>query len=277
MNKNTSAFLLAVSCNDVFAPDNKTDSSPLLKGHAFTVIKAVQAVNKRLVGLNESDTLLFEVILLGTDCEEHIKTKIADSATHYGLEIGKFCFCSRADLAKTLQANHIKLFLSTDREDVYSSLQAGIPAAFLYKQTDQQVLDQLRVLFSGDLIGLPEDSINCLKDLGFDDVQIQNFNASKGFMREFAVLIGNMRRRFGHEGSPLRTSLMTVCGSNDVCVSALKTLRDWGVEVDEAYCLAGAPDSPILSVLQPHILWDIGLQKVKGVDSLMRVSSQTLK
>ncbi|XP_076861716.1 cytosolic 5'-nucleotidase 1B isoform X2 [Brachyhypopomus gauderio] len=275
--KGGSALVMAVSCHDIFDLDLcevPTDCITLPKGAAFTFIEAVHTVNQRLVELSESnETLQFEVVLIGKDCKEHTKLSIFDSAKHYGLDIDKFYFCSRDNIVGTLQANNIKLFLSTDKDDVYSVLKAGVPAAFLYQQAEQQVRTQLRVLFSGDLIGLSDDSMEYLKDLGFTDVHMQNFKAAKGCIREFAVRIGEMRRRFGYESSPLHTSLMTVWSSRDVCVSALKTLRGWGLDVDEAFCLAGAPRGRILSLLQPHIVWDDGLHNMTGVVPAMMVSS----
>ncbi|XP_017555613.1 cytosolic 5'-nucleotidase 1A [Pygocentrus nattereri] len=269
-----SALVTAVSCHDIFDLSAcQTDSSPLAKGAAFSFINAVQAVNQRLVKHNANEMLRFEVILLGKDCEEQIKSKIFDSAKHYGLKIGKFYFCSRGEFVRTLQANNAKLFLSTDRDDVYGALKAGVPAALLCQQADQQVQEQLKVLFSGDLIGLSEDVIDGLKDFGFSAVQIQNFKAAKGCIQEFAALIGEMRKRFGCKDSPLQTILITVLGSRDVCATALKTLRGWGLDVDEAFCLAGAPRNPILTTIQPHILWDDGLHNMKGVLPLMDMSS----
>ncbi|XP_026883533.2 cytosolic 5'-nucleotidase 1B isoform X1 [Electrophorus electricus] len=273
IEKDGSALVMAVSCHGMFDLDScnvQPDSCALPKGAAFAFIKAVQTVNQRLLGLSEKNkTLLFEVVLLGKDCEEHIKLNIFDSAKHYGLEIDKFYFCSSDNLIGTLQANHINLFLSPDKDDVYSVLKAGVPAALLYQQAEQQAINRLKVLFSGDLIGLSADSMVCLKDRGFTDVHIQNFKAAKECLREFVVRIGEMKRMFGHEGSPLHTSLMTVWGSRDVCASALKTLRGWGLDVDEAFCLAGATCGPILALLQPHIVWDNGLHNLKGVAPLL--------
>ena len=87
-------------------------------------------------------------------------------------------------------------------------------------------------------------------------------------MKEFAVLMGEMRRRFGLEGSPLCTGLMTVWSSRDVCASALKTLRGWGLLVDEAFCLAGAPRSPILNLVRPHIVCLDGLYHMEGFTAM---------
>lgn len=63
-----------------------------------------------------------------------------------------------------------------------------------------------------------------------------------------------MRQRFDFFNTPLVIVLVTSQGGRDSCSSALKMLRSRGVLVDEAYCLAGAPRGPILSVLRPHVL-----------------------
>lgn len=42
-----------------------------------------------------------------------------------GLEIGKFFFFKKEELINTLQSNKVKLFLSTDRDDVCEALHTG--------------------------------------------------------------------------------------------------------------------------------------------------------
>lgn len=64
-----------------------------------------------------------------------------------------------------------------------------------------------------------------------------------------------MQQRLGIVDSPLSTILVTSRGGRESCCSALKTLRAHGLSVDEAYCLAGAPRQPILSLLRPHLLF----------------------
>ncbi|XP_067236570.1 cytosolic 5'-nucleotidase 1B [Chanodichthys erythropterus] len=265
-NKNcTGPLMIALQYNDLFdlSISTSTNTDALPKGRAFTFIKAVQTVNERLVDQNKTESLLFEVILIAKECSEEIKMKIVESVKHYGLEIGKFYFCKKEELMNTLQSNKVKLFISTDRDDVYKALHTGIPAALLYDQADHHVLKQLKVIFSGEVIGFSEDSLDSLTDFGFGETQIETFKAAKICMKEFAVLIGQMRRRFGHENSPLCTCVLTTWGSRNICATAIKTLREWGLDVDEVYCLAGAPCSPILAVVKPHILWDSGLHNMR--------------
>ncbi|XP_057185420.1 cytosolic 5'-nucleotidase 1B isoform X1 [Triplophysa rosa] len=264
MEDTKNSLIIALQHHDIFDLESpNADTEVLPKGIAFSFIKAVHAVNQRLVSHNSSESLGFEVILIANECSEESKVKIVENVKHYGMEICKFYFCKKDEVIKTLQSNNVKLFLSTDSDEIYKALHADVPAAVLYDQTG--VLDQLKVTFSGDIIGLPEDSLDSLADLGFSEAQIKTFKSAKICMKEFAGLIGEMRRRFGHENSPLCTCLITVWGSRNICLSALKTLGGWGLDVDEAFCMAGAPCSPILALVKPHILWDGGLHNLRDV------------
>ncbi|KAK7117872.1 hypothetical protein R3I94_023178 [Phoxinus phoxinus] len=261
----TGPLMIALQYNDLFDLDKlstSTNTDALPKGRAFTFIKAVQTVNERLVDQNKTESLLFEVILIAKECSEEFKRKIVESVKHYGLEIGKFYFCKKEELINTLQSNKVKLFVSTDRDAVYNALHTGIPAALLNDQADHHILNKLKVIFSGDVIGFSEDTLDSLSDFGFSETQIETFKAAKIRMKEFAVLIGQMRRKFGLENSPLCTCVLTVWGSRNICATALKTLREWGLDADEAFCLAGAPCRPILAVVKPHILLDGGLHNI---------------
>lgn len=55
----------------------------------------------------------------------------------------------------------------------------GVPAALLYDQAGQHVLDQLKVSFSGDIIGFSDDSLDSLRDFGFSESRIKTFKSAK--------------------------------------------------------------------------------------------------
>lgn len=63
--------------------------------------------------------------------------------------------------------------------------------------------------------------------------------------------------------SPLSIVLVTSRGGRESCAGALLTLRSRGVSVDEAYCLAGAPRGPILSLLGAHFLLSDGINSLE--------------
>ncbi|XP_067091251.1 cytosolic 5'-nucleotidase 1A [Osmerus mordax] len=351
--RSSQAVVVAVSSQAVF--DSETEQDPglpdlLKKGPAFSFIEAVQQVNKKLLDKNPAETLLFDVILL-SNYSKDTNSKIIASVKHYGLAIGRFCFCNKDDNVESLQSSDAKLFLSTDRNDVFQASQQGVPSALLFHQqaweqqasgqqasgqqasgqqawgqqasghqasgqqawgqqasgqqasgqqasghqasgqqawgqqasgqqasgqqasgqqasgqqaSGQQAWKELKVVFSGDALGFSQDDLSSLRGQGLTEPQLQSLKAAKDLVKEFAVQMGEMRSRFGLVGSPLRAGLVTVWGSRDVCARALLTLRGWGLLVDEVFCLAGAPPSPILRLLQPHVHCVDGLLLAPG-------------
>uniref|UniRef100_W5M2Q7 Cytosolic 5'-nucleotidase 1A n=1 Tax=Lepisosteus oculatus TaxID=7918 RepID=W5M2Q7_LEPOC len=267
------AIVIAVSSDAIFnleeeqklsAEESKRETekqlgTELLKpGTAFPFIKAAEMVNRKLLEKNPDETHLFDVILV-SDNRPQIRTQLVNSAKHYGLDISRFCFFRNDDFVDHLQSNNVKLFLSTDKTNVCKTLKKGIPAALLFRQDAQAPTDQLRILFTGD------DVLSNSAELGLrggelaepvdSKKELQNATAAKGAMKEFAGLIGEMRRKFGRDSSPLCTYLMTARSNKEVSSKVIQSLRGWGLEVDEAFFLVGAPEGPILAQIQPHILY----------------------
>ena len=54
---------------------------------------------------------------------------------------------------------------------------------------------------------------------------------------------------------------------------ALKTLRSWGLETDEALFLAGAPKGPLLEKIRPHIFFDDQMFHVTGAQEMGTVAA----
>lgn len=57
---------------------------------------------------------------------------------------------------------------------------------------------------------------------------------------------------------------MTARSAASSGIRALKTLRAWGLEIDEALFLAGAPKGPMLEKIRPHIFFDDQMFHVEG-------------
>ena len=77
-------------------------------------------------------------------------------------------------------------------------------------------------------------------------------------MKPFALALGKIKKKFARcvkQICPIRTFLVT---SRDAEVGerALKTLRSWGLEIDESFFMAGAPKNDILRAINPHIFFD---------------------
>ncbi|KAM7003228.1 cytosolic 5'-nucleotidase 1B [Tautogolabrus adspersus] len=238
------AVVVAVTSREVFK-DGPDDGREILDiDESFLLLKLLHRVNERLEEENPEEPLLFDVILITTDSQrQQQSSRIISSTKHYGLEISRFCFASEDDFAESLQKNNVQLFLTTDRNEASQAAQKGVLSALLDQQVACSPSDQLRVMFCEDAVIQPD---------------------SGRAVQSFTAQMGEMRRRFGMSDSPLSFILVTLHGGKDSCADSLLTLRSSGLSVDEAYCLAGAPRGPIMSVLQPHFMISIsssGLEK----------------
>ena len=80
-------------------------------------------------------------------------------------------------------------------------------------------------------------------------------------MKAFAEAIGRMHKKFRlrtdmFPTNPIRTYIVTSRSAASAGERAVKTLRAWGLEIDELHFLAGAPKGPILDAIKPHIFFD---------------------
>lgn len=90
----------------------------------------------------------------------------------------------------------------------------------------------------------------------------------QGPLKTFALHLGKMRKKFGPEDSPIRTYLVTARGGREMGSRAIITLREWGLAIDEAFFMDGAPKGPILSKIQPHIFFDDALHNIRNAQDV---------
>ncbi|KAM9854874.1 cytosolic 5'-nucleotidase 1A [Aulostomus maculatus] len=232
------AVVVGITSSAVFGADDGDDVYGV--GVAFPLLQALQTVNERLLQENPSESLLFDVVLITTNSQQQQQSsRIISSTRHYGLEVSRFCFSNEEDFVDSLLKNDVQLFLSTNRSEALRAAQRGVLSTLLDLPTAPGPSEQLRIVFCGDAVIRPEPDPNWL---------------SCRTTQRFSAQLGEMRRKFGVLDSPLSVILVTLHGGRESCGGALKRLRSHGLSVDEAYCLAGAPRGPILSVLHPHFL-----------------------
>ncbi|TMS05089.1 Cytosolic 5'-nucleotidase 1A [Larimichthys crocea] len=227
------AVVVAITSHAAFESGADDGDAVYREGVAFPLLQALQKVNERLLEENPAESLLFDVILITTDSQQQQQSsRVISSTRHYGLEVSRFCFSSEEDFIESLQKNNVKLFLTTDTNEVLS----------LCCWTSRQLFvqsEQLRVMFCGDAVIRPDTGPMPL---------------TRQAAQSFSTQLGEMRQKFGMFDSPLSFILVTSHGGRESCRGALQVLRSRGVSVDEAYCLAGAPRGPMLSLVQPHFL-----------------------
>ncbi|XP_061466115.1 cytosolic 5'-nucleotidase 1A-like [Rhineura floridana] len=248
------------------------ENHPLEQGTAFTFIQAAQFVNKKLLERDPEEKELFDIIVLSNNSPES-GVRIINSVKQHGLEISKFCFVSDEDSTQYLKSHNVKLFLSADRTDVCNALQRGVSAALIFQQEIQAPSIQLRVVFDGDAVLFSDETERVFREKGLEgaieyEKIMEGVPMGEGPLKEFALHLGKMRKKFGQENSPIRTYLVTARSGRDMGIRAIKTLRDWGLAIDEAFFMDGAPKGPILSKIQPHIFFDDGLHNIQGAQDV---------
>ncbi len=103
------------------------------------------------------------------------------------------------------------------------------------------------------------------------------YKCSQGPLKGFLEALGKLQQKFYAKGQrldcPIRTYLVTARSAASSGTRALKTLRSWGLETDEALFLAGAPKGPMLEKIRPHIFFDDQMFHVEGAAELGTVAA----
>nr|XP_028590185.1 cytosolic 5'-nucleotidase 1A-like isoform X2 [Podarcis muralis] len=248
------------------------ENNPLEPGTAFAFIQAAQFVNKKLLERDPEEKELFDVIVLSNNSPES-GVRVINSAKQHGLEISKFCFVSDEDSTQYLKTHNVKLFLSADMTDVCNALQRGVSAALIFQQEIQAPSTQLHVVFDGDAVLFSDETERVFREKGLEgavayEKKMESVPMGEGPLKAFALHLGKMRQKFGKEDSPIRIYLVTARSGRDMGIRAIKTLREWGLAIDEAFFMDGAPKGPILSKIQPHIFFDDGLHNIQGAQDV---------
>ncbi|XP_063771409.1 cytosolic 5'-nucleotidase 1B [Pseudophryne corroboree] len=256
---------------------------PLKPGPAFPFVKAVEEVNKQLRLLYPDSEQLFDIVLM-TNNHAQVGVRLINSINHYGLNIERFCMTGGQSPIGYLKAYVTNLYLSSDSEKVQEAIEAGIAAAtmFIGKKDVSLSEQQLRVAFDGDAVLFSDESEIIVKQGGLDcffehEKKFENKPLAQGPLKCFLEALGKLQRKFHAKNArldcPIRTYLVTARSAASSGARALKTLRAWGLEVDEALFLAGAPKGPILDKIRPHIFFDDQMFHIEGAQELGTVAA----
>ncbi|XP_031212402.1 cytosolic 5'-nucleotidase 1B isoform X2 [Mastomys coucha] len=238
----------------------------LTPGPAFRFVKALQHVNSRLRDLYPEEQDLFDIVLM-TNNHAQVGVRLINSVNHYGLLIDRFCLTGGKSPIGYLKAYLTNLYLSADSEKVQEAIKEGIASATMYAGAkDLAYCDtQLRVAFDGDAVLFSDESEHIAKDHGLDkffqhETLFENKPLAQGPLKGFLEDLGKLQKKFYAKDErllcPIRTYLVTARSAASSGARVLKTLRRWGLEIDEALFLAGAPKGPILVKIRPHIFFD---------------------
>ncbi|XP_073481444.1 cytosolic 5'-nucleotidase 1B [Aquarana catesbeiana] len=259
------------------------EEEPLKPGPAFPFVKAVEEVNGQLRELYPDSEELFDIVLM-TNNHAQVGVRLINTINHYGLNIERFCMTGGKSPIGYLKAYLTNLYLSSDSEKVQEAIEAGIAAATMFTPKRDIVLPEkeMRVAFDGDAVLFSDESEQIVKERGLDsffehEKQFENNPLAQGPLKCFLEALGKLQRKFHAKDArlkcPIRTYLVTARSAASSGARALKTLRAWGLEIDEALFLAGAPKGPILDKIRPHLFFDDQMFHIEGAHELGTIAA----
>jgi len=234
----------------------------LAPGVAFSLVRKLLNLNELFQG-----SIKVEVVLLSRNSAD-TGLRVFNSIEHHGLDITRAAFTggrSPFEYASVLDAH---LFLSADSDDVARALQAGVAAATIAPasledtqiQTKEDEADQLRIAFDGDAVLFSDEAERVFRQQGLKAFEASEKAAARrpleaGPFRRFLEVLHQLQTLAPEGTAPIRTALVTARGA-PAHERVIRTLRTWGIRIDEALFLGGMDKSAFLKAFQADIFFD---------------------
>jgi len=233
----------------------ENEDIPLKPGAAYNLVKKLLSLNKI------QNTSHVEIILLSRNSSD-TGLRIFNSIQHHQLEITRAVFTSGNSPFCYVSPFGANLFLSTSPEDVRKALDAGIAAATILPSNVEESSDneQLKIAFDGDSVLFSDESERIYKEQGlkaFTDNEQQTAKdpLNAGPFKDFLIALNHLQTQFDEDKTPIRTALVTA-RSAPAHERVIRTLRSWGIRIDEAIFLGGMGKGPFLKSFGADIFFD---------------------
>ncbi|MCX7274107.1 MAG: 5'-nucleotidase [Burkholderiales bacterium] len=189
--------------------------------------------------------------------------RVFRSARHAGLRLERGVFTRGRDPWPYLAPLKANLFLSANSDDVRAALDAGFPAARVFSesvQASQSHPDEIRIAFDGDAVLFSDESERVFQADGLDAFQRHEETHAQrplpsGPFMPLLMALHALQKGGSSAGMRIRTALVTA-RSAPAHERAIRTLMDWGLEVDEAMFLGGLDKGPFLQQFEPDFYFD---------------------
>ena len=241
-------------------------------GEAFSLVKKILSINSFY-----KDKERIEVILLSRNTSD-TGLRIRNSIEAHGLNISRAAFCGGESPHRYVKDFGVHLFLSSSFEDVKLAIESNVAAATIIsrdgKNNTQSNDDQLKIAFDGDAVIFSDDSEKVFHEEGLDAFIENEVMATsplkEGPFKSFLVELNKIQNDFDANECPIRTALVTARSApSDKRV--IKTLREWGVRIDESLFLGGMSKQHFLKSFEADIFFDD--QKKHIMDAIKTTAS----
>ena len=245
----------------------KNEDKTLEPGEAFGLVKKIL----QIIDLYESKDRI-EVILLSSNTSD-TGLRIRNSIEAHNLNISRAAFCGGESPHRYVKDFGVHLFLSSSIEDVKLAIESDVAAATIIPNSKnskkESKSEQLKIAFDGDAVIFSDESEKVFHEKGLEAF-IENEVNSKTFLKEgpfksFLVELNKIQNDFEINECPIRTALVTARSApSDKRV--IKTLRQWGVRIDESLFLGGMTKQKFLKSFDADIFFDDQKKHIMGAN-----------
>ncbi|NJL77498.1 MAG: 5'-nucleotidase [Saprospiraceae bacterium] len=232
----------------------------LHKGTAFPLIQALLKLNDHV----NTKKPIVEVVVMSRNSPE-TGVRVVKAIKHYNLPLTRWAFSGGEPLSPFLDAFDVDLFLSKDEKEVQKIIDmANCATALIYDPPAdyKPETERVKFAFDADAVVFSEESelIYKTKDLAaFHKHEEENEDVPLND-GPFAELLRKLSKIQAHlpmtiELTPLRIAIVTARNAPSH-MRVIKTLRNWGVYVDEAYFMGGLSKDKVLKAFGVHIFFD---------------------
>lgn len=236
----------------------------LAPGVAFPFIKRLLSLND----LGAADDPLVEVIVLSRN-DPDTGLRVMRSVQAHNLPITRAIFQQGRAPYRYMPVLNMSLFLSANERDVREAVAAGLPAGRVLgpaPQPDEHDND-LRIAFDFDGVLATDASERVYQHGGIEEFRnhelaLAGIPHDAGPLKDFLAGVNRIQRREEQQrrtdpGYRLRVHVSIVTARNSPAHErAVRSLKQWGVRVNDAFFLGGIDKGKIMEVLKPHIFFD---------------------
>lgn len=236
----------------------KNEDVLLQPGTAFLLVQSLLHLNK------SAKKRIVEVVVMSRNSPE-TGVRIMNSVNSHNLDISRMAFSGGEPLAPYIDAYDIDLFLSKDAVDVQSVIDSkSCAAAYIYEPpTAFSPLDnRVKIAFDADAVLFSDESEHRYKTQGMEafhkyEKEHEDDPLEEGPFAKLLIKLSKIQEELPTciELSPLRIAIVTARNAPSH-MRVIKTLRKWGVYVDEAYFLGGLSKDKVLKAFGAHIFFD---------------------
>jgi len=228
------------------------ENDPFRPGMAFYLVKKFLKLNQ--------ETQFVEVILVSRNSAD-TGLRVFNSIAHYKLDITRAAFTSGENIYPYITAFGSHLFLSANSYDVKQALDHQCAAATLLSLNDNpDHKDQLRIAFDGDAVLFSDESERIFHESGLtsftqNEMEKANLPLLDGPFKGFLSALHRIQNFFNSNLCPIRTALITA-RSAPTHERVIRTLRSWGIRVDESVFLGGLSKTEFLKAFGADVFFD---------------------